>query len=284
MQRNITILAVCFLALTSLQAQVTTATIEGTVTDSSGSSVPNAEVVAINTGTNQSRTVTTNASGGYRIDLLPSGAYDVEVTAHGFKKFRQNGIILEINRTARVDAALTIGALTEEVTITADASMVNTSNAQIGRTTSGAEINSLPIVGRNVYTLLSLTPGVDSNANSIVLGYPEQRTMINGGVDGGAGSVNYFLDGGTNMTGLRNTGNIAPNPDAVEEFRVITNSYSAEFGRFASGVINIITKSGTNQFHGSLFEYRQLRRSCDPQQALLLRYVFRTPPDPQQFL
>ena len=79
--------------------------------------------------------------------------------------------------------------------------------------------------------------------------------MINGGVDGGAGSVNYFLDGGSNMTGLRNTGNIVPNPDAVEEFRVVTNSYSAEYGRFASGVVNIITKSGGNAFHGSLFEF-----------------------------
>jgi len=96
---------------------------------------------------------------------------------------------------------------------------------------------------------------VESSGNSIVLGYPEQRTMINGGVDGGAGSVNYFLDGGTNMTGLRNTGNIAPNPDAVEEFRVVTNSYSAEYGRFAGGVINIITRSGSNEFHGSLFEF-----------------------------
>jgi hypothetical protein len=110
-------------------------------------------------------------------------------------------------------------------------------------------------VGRNVYSLLNLTPGVESTGNSIVLGYPEQRTMINGGVDGGTGSVNYYLDGGTNMTGLRNTGNIAPNPDAVEEFRVVTNSYSAEYGRFAGGVINILTKSGTNQYHGSLFEF-----------------------------
>ena len=118
-----------------------------------------------------------------------------------------------------------------------------------------SEITTLPIVGRNVYTLLNLTPGVESTANSIVLGYPEQRTMINGGVDGGAGSVNYYLDGGTNMTGLRNTGNIAPNPDAVEEFRVVTNSYSAEYGRFAGGVINIITRSGGNDFHGSLFEF-----------------------------
>ena len=79
--------------------------------------------------------------------------------------------------------------------------------------------------------------------------------MINGGVDGGAGSVNYYLDGGTNMTGLRNTGNIAPNPDAVEEFRVVTNGYSADYGRFAGGVVNILTKSGTNEFHGSLFEF-----------------------------
>ncbi|MDP8982969.1 MAG: TonB-dependent receptor [Acidobacteriota bacterium] len=255
MKRTLVILAVCFLAAMALQGQVTTATIEGTVTDASGATVANAQVIAVNTGTNQSRTAITNAGGGFRFDLLPSGNYDVEVSAPGFKKFHQNGIVLEINRTARVDPVLAIGALSEEVTITADAVMVNTSNAQIGRTTSGSEINNLPIVGRNVYTLLSLTPGVDSNANSIVLGYPEQRTMINGGVDGGAGSVNYFLDGGTNMTGLRNTGNIAPNPDAVEEFRVITNSYSAEFGRFASGVINIITRSGTNQFHGSLFEF-----------------------------
>src|SRR5258708_2879033 len=256
MHTKLTVLAVSFvLAVMALHAQVTTATIEGTVTDSSGSSVPNAQVTATKQGTNQSRTVITSATGSYRIDLLPVGNYDVEVTAPGFKKFRQNGIVLEINRSARVDASLAIGAVTEEVTITSDAPMVNTSNAQTGRTTTGSEINNLPIVGRNVYTLLSLTPGIDSNANSIVLDFPEQRTMINGGVDGGAGSVNYFLDGGTNMTGLRNTGNIPPNPDAIEEFRVITNSYSAEFGRFASGVINIITKSGTNLFHGSLFEF-----------------------------
>src|SRR5438445_1469363 len=79
--------------------------------------------------------------------------------------------------------------------------------------------------------------------------------MINGGVDGGAGSVNYYLDGGTNMTGLRNTGNIAPNPDAVDQFRVVTNSYSAEYGRFAGGVVDVVTKSGTNNLHGSLFEF-----------------------------
>ena len=186
---------------------------------------------------------------------MPIGAYTVEVTATGFKKFVQKGIALDVNVNARVDASLDIGAMTEEIDVTASAPLVNTDNAQIGRTVENSEITTLPIVGRNVYTLLNLIPGVSSTSNSIVLGYPEQRTMINGGVDGGAGSVNYYLDGGTNMTGLRNTGNIAPNPDAVEEFRVVTNSYSAEYGRFAGGVINIITRSGGNDFHGSLFEF-----------------------------
>jgi hypothetical protein len=237
-----------------LNAQTTT-TLLGTVSDKSGAIVPGAEVTATHTGTNLIRATKTNAQGEYRIDFLPVGDYNVEVSANGFKKFLQKSVTLEVNVTARVDAPLEVGSLTEEVNVTAAPSQVDTSNAQIGRSVGNAEINNLPIVGRNVYTLLSLTPGVDSNANGIVLGYPEQRTMINGGVDGGAGSVNYYLDGGTNMTGLRNTGNIVPNPDAVEEFRVVTNSYSAEYGRFASGVVNIITKSGTNAFHGSAFEF-----------------------------
>jgi len=217
--------------------------------------VPDAKVIATNTGTNQARTGQTSAAGEYRLDFLPIGDYSLEVSAAGFKKFVHKGITLQVNVTQRVDAALDVGVVTEEVNVTGGAPLVNTENAQIGRTVEHTEITTLPIVNRNVYTLLTLTPGVESSGNSIVLGYPEQRTMINGGVDGGTGSVNYFLDGGTNMTGLRNTGNIVPNPDAVEEFRVVTNSYSAEFGRFAGGVINIITRSGGNGFHGSLFEF-----------------------------
>jgi len=244
----------CLLAAPLAYAQ-TTSTLFGTVTDKTGAVVAGAQVVASNTGTNQQRTVSTNAQGDYRIEFLPIGDYTVEISATGFKKFVQKNVGLGINVPTRVDGQLDIGTMTEAVEVTAAPPAVNTDNAQIGRTVENAEITNLPIVGRNVYTLLSLTPGVSSNANSNVLGYPEQRTMINGGVDGGAGSVNYYLDGGTNMTGLRNTGNIAPNPDAVEEFRVVTNSYSAEYGRFAGGVINIITRSGSNSFHGSLFEF-----------------------------
>jgi hypothetical protein len=244
----------CILTAPWLRAQTTT-TLYGTVTDKTNAVVPGAQVTATNTGTNLVRTAETNAEGQYRIEFLPIGEYTVAVSTSGFKKSVSKNVILEINVSARVDAVLDVGTLSEQVEVTAATPQVNTYNAQIGRTVDNSEIVNLPIVNRNVYTLLSLTPGVDSNNNSIVLGYPEQRTMINGGVDGGAGSVNYYLDGGTNMTGLRNTGNIAPNPDAVQEFRVVTNSYSAEYGRFASGVINILTKSGTNDIHGSLFEF-----------------------------
>ncbi|HUM00596.1 MAG TPA: carboxypeptidase-like regulatory domain-containing protein, partial [Mycobacterium sp.] len=215
-----TAFVLCLLAAPFASAQTTT-TLFGTITDKTGAVLPGAQVTAINAGTNLTRTAQTGAQGEYRMEFMPIGEYSIEVSAKGFKKSVQKGVVLQVSVPARVDAQLDVGLITEAVEVTAAAPSVNTENAQIGRTVENTEITTLPIVGRNVYTLLSLTPGVSSNANSIVLGYPEQRTMINGGVDGGAGSVNYFLDGGTNMTGLRNTGNIAPNPDAVEEFRVV---------------------------------------------------------------
>jgi hypothetical protein len=248
---------ICLLGLASvaLSAQITTTTMLGTVADKTGAVMANVRVTATNTGTNLQRSVNTNDQGEYRIEFLPVGEYLVTVEAPGFKKFVRNGVRLEVGQTARVDASLEIGSTGETIDVVAAAPLINTSNPELGRTVENEEIVNLPIVNRNLYTLLDLTPGVQRNDNSIVLGYPEQRTLINGGVDGGAGSVNYFLDGGVNMTGLRNTGNILPNPDAIEEFRVQTNNYSAEYGRFASGVVNVLTKSGTNGFHGSAFEF-----------------------------
>jgi Carboxypeptidase regulatory-like domain len=241
----------------SLMAQVTTGTIVGIVTDPSGAAIPAAQITATNMGTSLKRTVQSNGAGEYRIEFLPVGEYSVEAGATGFKKLLRRNVVLNVNDVARVDMSLAMGQTAEVMEVTAAAPLVNTSNVELGRTVENAEIIDLPIVNRNVYTLLDLTPGVQRSENSIVLGYPEQRTLINGGVDGGAGSVNYYLDGGTNMTSLRNTGNILPNPDAIQEFRVQTNNYNAEYGRFASGIINVLTKSGTNEFHGSLFEFVQ---------------------------
>jgi len=242
-------------ALPSLLAQITTSTMVGAVTDPTGAFLAGAQVSATNTETNFSRSVNTNAEGEYRIEFLPVGKYRVDFAASGFQKLSRTGVVLQIDQPARVDAQLQIGQENQVVQVSMDIALVNTVNPEIGRTVETKEIENLPIVNRNVYTLLTLTPGVQQNQNSIVLGYPEQRTLINGGVDVGAGSVNYYLDGGNNFTGIRNTGNILPNPDAIQEFRVQTNSYDAEYGRFQNGVVNVLTKSGTNAFHGSVFEF-----------------------------
>ena len=247
-------------------AQITTATIVGTISDPSGAQIPAATITVRNVDTGLRRTVVSGDDGSYRIEFLPVGNYAVEVTAtSGFKKAFRDGIVLRVNDTARVDFALEVGTVAEVVTVSTDTPEVNTTSSELGRTVQSREIENLPLVERNVYTLLDLTPGVQSNNNGVatastgtstfILGYPEQRTLINGGTDGGTGSVNYYLDGGINMTNLRNTGNILPNPDAIQEFKVQTNAYNAEYGRFASGIINVITKNGTNKFHGSLFEF-----------------------------
>src|SRR6266436_3031051 len=255
----------CLLAILScarLRAQITSSTMYGQVTDATGAAVPGAQVSVSNTDTNLTRALETNSAGEYRIELLPVGSYRVEITKAGFKKVVLAGVVLQINVPARVDAMMQLWNVSKSITVTESVPLINTTSAEIGRTIENEEIKNLPLVNRNAYQLLELTPGVQNstfNAGQpnpvITLGYPEQRTFINGGVDGGAGSVSYYLDGGINMTGLRNTGNILPNPDAIQEYRVETSNYDAEYGKMSSGVITVLTKSGTNKLHGSLFEY-----------------------------
>ncbi len=245
-------------AAASSLAQQVTATLSGTITDTSGAAIPNATVTAQNADTGYVAHATTNGQGEYRIDLLPVGSYSVTVDATGFKKFIRNGIVLELGQSPSINAQLAIGNTSETVTVTSAAPLINTTNGTVGSTVENKEIENLPIVDRNVYSLLTLVPGVQTSENANVLGFPAQTTLINGGVDiNNTNSVNYYLDGGTNMTGLRNNGNTLPTPDAVQEFRVETNNYSAEYGRFPSGVISVITKSGTNTLHGSLFEFNR---------------------------
>jgi hypothetical protein len=246
-------------------AQVTSAAIVGTIKDSSGAALPGVTVTARNVDTGFNRTVPTDEVGAYRLDFLPIGKYTVEVVLAGFKTVTRSGIVLNVNDTVKLDAALEVGGLSETITVEGETPVVNTATADISKTVEAKQIESLPIVDRNVYSLLDITPGVQSNNNGVAsasagtsnltLGFPEQRTLINGGADGGTGSVNYYLDGGINMTALRNTGNPLPNPDAIQEFKVQTNSYNVEYGRFASGIINVITKSGTNRYRGSAFAF-----------------------------
>ena len=221
-------------------AQVTSATIVGTVTDASGAALP-APPSRLATWTPVSPAPCRRTMSAPIVSSsFPLGRYVVEVSLSGFKTAVRSGIVLNVNDTARVDAALSLGGVSETVNVEGAPTAIDTATSEISRTIDAVAIQSLPIVDRNVYSLLDLTPGVQSNNNgvasasaatsSLVLGYPEQRTLINGGADGGTGSVNYYLDGGINMTGLRNTGNILPNPDAIQEFKVQTNSYNADTG------------------------------------------------------
>ncbi len=213
-------------------------------------------MTATNLGTNLPQTATSGSDGSYSLLFLPIGDYKVEVSAAGFKKFERTGITLDVNRNARIDAILQVGAMSESVEVTGDAPIVETSIPGLGQTVTNTEIDNLPLVNRDIYTLLNLTAGVDTTDQATDnFGAPMQVTIVNGSPNSGIGSVNYSLNGGTNINGLRNTGNSAPNPDAIQEFRVITNSYPADEGRFGGATVTMISKSGSNDFHGTLFEF-----------------------------
>ncbi|MCU1236569.1 MAG: TonB-dependent receptor [Candidatus Solibacter sp.] len=255
-KQAVRLLAVTTLGIGALFAQGTTATISGNVTDSSGATIAGAKITATNLGTNIPQNATSATDGSYSLLFLPIGDYKVEVTAAGFKKFERTGITLDVNRNARIDAALQVGAMTESVEVKGDAPVVETSVPGLGLTVTNTEIDNLPLVNRDIYTLLNLTAGVDTTDQATDnFGAPMQVTIVNGSPNSGIGSVNYSLNGGSNINGLRNTGNSAPNPDAIQEFRVITNSYPADEGRFGGATVTMISKSGTNNIHGTLFEF-----------------------------
>ena len=250
-----------------IQAQQITGSIVGTVKDSTGAVVNAATVKATNVDTGFTRSAPANGYGEYRIDYLPVGRYTVEVEATGFERFVQENIVLNVDQTLTVEITLSVGASTETVTVTDAPPLVNTSDAVLGRTVEGSEIIGLPLVNRNAYSEISLTPGVMANNNSptsnptgspnFTVGLPSADVQINGSIDGGNPEVAFYLDGGNNITGMRNYGNPAPNPDALEEFRVETSAFGAQYGQFSAAVITVITKSGTNKFHGSLFEFNR---------------------------
>jgi hypothetical protein len=248
-------------------SQQITGSIVGTVTDPQGAVVNTANVKATNNDTGFSRSSPTNGYGEFRVDYLPVGTYTVEVTAQNFKKFVQQNIVLTVDQTMTLGVALEVGTQTQTVTVTEAPPIVNTSDAELGRTISPAEIVGLPLVNRNAYAMLSLTPGVMANSMSqqsnpsgtpnFVIGLPSTDVQINGSIDGGNPEVSFYLDGGLNINGIRNYGNQLPNPDALEEFRVETSDFSAQYGHMSSAVVTAVTKSGTNQFHGALFEFNR---------------------------
>jgi hypothetical protein len=231
-------------------AQDATGKIAGNVTDASGALVSGASVVVTNLGTKLSKETVTDSRGFYQVLQLPIGNYEVSAQATGFSKaVARPANALEINETLRVDLSLEVGAASASVTIQDQPRTVETENSTVGGTVTGEAIYELPLNGRNTLDLLATQPGV-------TLTNPDSSAKGNYSIGGGrTDSVTYLLDGGLNNDLIDNSVVVNPNPDAVAEFRVLESTYAAEYGRNAGGVVSIVSKSGTNQLHGTLYDY-----------------------------
>ncbi|MBV9081123.1 MAG: carboxypeptidase regulatory-like domain-containing protein, partial [Acidobacteriaceae bacterium] len=256
MRRYLTFTYASLLSLllaSALQAQVITASLGGTVEDPSGAVITGANVRIVNTSTNLEVRVTTDSDGRYLAPSLPPGGpYSVTVEAPGFATQERSGITLEVNQAARVDFSMKLGSASEVVKVTGEAPLVETTTAEMGQVINTKTILDLPLNQRNAYNLIFLVPGVTGSVNNQ---YNSQNISVNGGRPG---STEILVDGIPSSPGLNvpiQGFAVFPSVDAVQEFKVQTNSYSAEFGRSGSGIINLIYKSGTNEFHGSAFEF-----------------------------
>lgn len=249
MLRGISLL---FLLAASVAGQSFNASIVGNVLDASGGAVANATISATNKATNARFEATSEADGKYLLANLPPGSYTVEASSAGFKKFVRSGIELAVQQQARLDISLAVGELTESVTVAGDVSTIETTSSTVGKVVSNKAILNLPLNSRNVYSLIYLTPGV---SGSIGNNYNSMSYTINGAR---ASMMDTLIDGATasHPTVQGYSGISAfPSVDAIGEFKVLGSTYSAEYGRSAGSVLNVIFKSGTNQFHGSAYEF-----------------------------
>jgi outer membrane receptor protein involved in Fe transport len=236
------------------QSQATTGSIEGSVTDSTGAVVPDARVVAVNSQTGLTREVTTNTEGLYRLLLLPVGDYDVTIEKQGFATLRHQAIKVQVGQKLQLDAQLGAAGASETVSVFPEAPIVETTRTQVSSTVNDKAVSNLPVNGRNFIDFVLLTPGVTRDVRTGDISFGGQRGTLNSLQVDGADNNNTFFGQSLGRTGSGR----APyqfSQDAVQEFQVNSNGYSAEFGRAAGAVINVVTKSGTNSFHGSLFEF-----------------------------
>src|SRR5881397_208556 len=242
-----------FLFVSILGAQGFRATVVGHVTDDTGAVVPGAMITIANVGTNESRTVIVNDSGEYAIPQLAPGQYTLTAEYTGFNKVVRSGIVLETNQQARFDIVLKVGGITEEVQVSAAAPLVTTENASLGNVVDQRKIVELPLNGRDYLQLAFMQPNVFATAQGSNLGF---RGGLN--VAGNSEIANqYLLDGVDNNDETTNQPLHRPILDAVREFKILTGTYSAEYGRQAGGQIMVTTQSGTNAFHGSLWEFHR---------------------------
>jgi len=253
----VSLLAVLALVLCSAIgacAQVTTADVRGTVTDEQGAAIAGAEVTITNVETSFSRTVTTGSDGLYNFPELPLGLYKIRATHSGFKSSEQTGITLHANDSLVVNVGLRVGAVSESVTVEASPIAVETTNGELSGLIQSGQVSELPLNGRNFMELLTLVPGV-APAEAFSITNKGLKGASDVSISGGSSNANQWLVDGANNndTGSQRTILIYPSVDSIEEFKIERNSYGPEFGLSAGGQVTIITKSGTNAFHGGAF-------------------------------
>jgi hypothetical protein len=246
----------CGLLAAAVPLLAQTAQVTGRIADSSGGAIPGASIQVTNQRTEISRTSVTNSDGYYAIQLLPPSSYTVRVQSKGMKTSTRE-ILLTVDQVARLDFVLEVGDLAESVTVSSDAAMLDTESATVGKVVENRRISDLPLNGRNALALMMLTPGVRSVAGPTQSGFSDRGTNLsNTSINGGPSGLNAFmLDGNTNNNLSGNELGVNPSVDAVQEFKIQTNTMSSEYGFTAGGVVNIVTKSGANKLHGTAYEF-----------------------------
>jgi len=256
-------LLICLLMLSTedASAQLSSATLNGVVRDSTGAVIKNASVVLRNLGTSVERITASNDTGNYVFSDVTPGPYTLKVGAQSFATKQVSEFVLAVNQTATIDLTLSAGSESEVMTVTATGEQLQSSTAELGTVIATKQVNDLPLNGRNFTRLLSLTPGVapinvSQNNGEFMTAIAKGSAFEFPAINGSTNRSNYFLtDGLTNFAAFVSTYAVPPIIDSIQEFKVVSHADSAEFGSVLGGVVNVVTKSGTDQFHGSGWEY-----------------------------
>ncbi len=255
MRRQICVCVLMCLVLSFLPevSAQSTAQVSGAVTDQSGAVLPGVEVTATQTATGISRSVVTNETGSYVLTNLPVGPYRLEAGLPGFRTFAQAGIVLQVGGNPVINISLEVGQVSETVEVQADAALVETRSTGVGQVIDNVRVLELPLNGRNVQELIILSgAAIGGLGTPTSRPWPTDVISVGGGLQNG---LTYLLDGGTHNDPFGNTNLPLPFPDALQEFKVETSALPAQYGQHSAGAVNAVTKSGTNQIHGDLFEF-----------------------------
>src|SRR5215475_4353529 len=254
---SILVLGLVFSTCILVQGQSTYGSITGSVTDPTGAAVAGAQVTLTNVGTAEKRTQATGADGLYSFVNLIPGEYKIDVEKQGFKHFARSNLVVQVNQSSKIDATLAVGQVSETVEVTSETPLLQAETSSLGQVVEQRKANELPLSGRNIYNLTAVAPSVvpQGNTTGTVVGknpFDFANYQIGGSF---ANQSAEYLDGQPLNIGYINLPLLVPTQDSISEFKVQYNNLGPEWGKFSGGVINLSTKSGTNSWHGSAYEY-----------------------------